>query len=74
VSPLRRRACVEGRFSPRSPEPPPAISSAALDVVRMAEGIREGKPVSPDFEVAVNRHELLDSIQKVSDTGFRQVL
>jgi len=40
----------------------------------MAEGIREGKPVSPDFEVAVNRHELLDSIQKVSDTGFRQVL
>ena len=41
---------------------------------RMAEGIREGKSVSPDFDVAVNRHQLLDAIQKASDTGSRQIL
>lgn len=42
--------------------------------MRMAEGIREGKSVSPDFDVAVNRHHLLDAIQKASDTGSRQIL
>jgi hypothetical protein len=30
--------------------------------MRMTEGIREGKPVSTDFDVAVKRHELLDAI------------
>jgi hypothetical protein len=38
----------------------------------MAEGIRGGKSVSPDFDVAVKRHQLLDVIQKASDTGIRQ--
>jgi predicted dehydrogenase len=42
--------------------------------MRMAEGIREGKSVSPDFDVAVKRHQLLDTIQKASDTGIRQTL
>ena len=42
--------------------------------MRMAEGIREGKSGSPDFDVAVNRHQLLDVIQKASDIGTRQVL
>jgi predicted dehydrogenase len=42
--------------------------------LRMAEGIREGKSVSPDFDLAVNRHKLLDVIQKASDTGNRQIL
>jgi predicted dehydrogenase len=42
--------------------------------MRMAEGIREGKSVSPDFDVAVKRHQLLDVIQKASDTGIRQIL
>jgi hypothetical protein len=41
--------------------------------MRMAEGIREGKSVSPDFDVAVQRHQLLDVIQKASDTGIRQM-
>jgi len=36
----------------------------------MAEGIREGKSVSPDFDAAVKRHHLLDAIQKASDTGI----
>jgi hypothetical protein len=29
--------------------------------LRMADGIREGKTVSPDFDVAVKRHQLLDA-------------
>jgi len=41
---------------------------------RMAEGIREGKSASPDFDLAVKRHQLLDAIQKASDTGIRQIL
>lgn len=42
--------------------------------VRMAEAIREGKPASPDFALAVKRHHLLDVIQKASDTGQRQTV
>jgi hypothetical protein len=42
--------------------------------MRMAEGIRERKSVSPDFDAAVKRHQLLDVIQKASDTGIRQLL
>ena len=41
---------------------------------RVAEGIREGKSASPDFDLAVKRHQLLDAIQKASDTGIRQIL
>ncbi len=42
--------------------------------VRMAEGIREGKPAGPDFDLAVKRHRLLDAVQRASDTGRRQVV
>jgi predicted dehydrogenase len=42
--------------------------------MRMAERIREGRPVSPDFDVAVKRHQLLDAIQKAPDTGIPQIL
>jgi hypothetical protein len=31
----------------------------------MAEGIREGKSVNPDFDVAVERHQLLDDSEGV---------
>jgi predicted dehydrogenase len=58
---------------------PPAVPAGlpfnvAQLYMRMAEGIREGKSVSPDFDVAVKRHQLLDVIQKASDTGIRQNL
>jgi len=58
---------------------PPAVpaglpSNVAQLYMRMAEGIREGKSISPDFEVAVKRHQLLDVIQKASDTGIREIL
>jgi predicted dehydrogenase len=58
---------------------PPAVPAGlpfnvAQLFVRMAEGIREGKSVSPDLDVAVKRHQLLDAIQKAADTGSRQIL
>jgi predicted dehydrogenase len=58
---------------------PPAVPAGlpfnvAQLFVRMAEAIREGKSVSPDFDVAFKRHQLLDAIQKASDTGSRQIL
>jgi len=42
--------------------------------VRLAEGIREGKPVSPGFDAAVIRHRLLDAIARASDTGMKQLM
>ena len=58
---------------------PPAVPTGlpfnvAQLYVRMPEGIREGNSASPDFDVAVKRHELLDVIQKASDTGICQIL
>jgi predicted dehydrogenase len=58
---------------------PPAVPAGlpfnvAQQYTRMAEAVREGKSVSPDFDVAIKRHQLLDAIQKASDTGIRQIL
>ncbi len=58
---------------------PPAVPAAlpfnvAQLYMRMAVGIREGKSVSPDFDVAIKRHQLLDVIQKASDIGIRHIL
>ena len=41
---------------------------------RLGESIRGGEPAVPDFAHAVRRHELLDAIQRASDTGERQRL
>jgi predicted dehydrogenase len=41
---------------------------------RMADGIRDGRAVSPGFDLALTRHRLLDAIQRASDSGIRQVL
>jgi predicted dehydrogenase len=49
-------------------------AGAARSISSGAEGIREGRSVSPDFDVAVKHHQLLDVIQKASDTGIRQIL
>ena len=42
--------------------------------VRLAEGIREGRPVNPGFDAAVTRHRLLDAIVRASETGVKQQL
>ena len=41
---------------------------------RLGEAIRGGAPAEPDFDHAVRRHELLEAIQRASDTGERQLL
>ena len=38
----------------------------------LAEGINDGRPVSPDFGAAADQHQLLETIQKASDTGTVQ--
>jgi predicted dehydrogenase len=40
--------------------------------VKLAEGIRGGKPASPSFDAAVTRHRLLDAIVRASETGQKQ--
>ena len=39
---------------------------------RLAERIRDGKPVSPGFAAAVTRHRLIDAIVRASETGQKQ--
>ena len=41
---------------------------------RLADAIRTGGQVEPDFDSAVARHRLLDAIQRASDTGQRQAV
>jgi Heme NO binding associated len=41
---------------------------------RLAEGIRNRKPVNPGFDAAVTRHRVLDAIVRASETGMKQVL
>ena len=41
---------------------------------RLGASIRGGEPAAPDFAHAVRRHELLDAIQRASDTGARQAV
>ena len=51
----------------------PALNVAQL-FRRLGEAIRGGAPADPDFDHAVRRHELIDAIQRASDTGERQLL
>jgi predicted dehydrogenase len=38
----------------------------------LAEGIRQGRRVTPNFTTAVDQHRLLETIQKASETGIAQ--
>jgi predicted dehydrogenase len=39
---------------------------------RMGEAITNGTGTEPDFDQAVKRHRLLDTIQRSSDQGVKQ--
>lgn len=39
---------------------------------RFADGVRTGQRVEPDFDTALQRHKMLDAIQRASDTGQAQ--
>jgi predicted dehydrogenase len=54
--------------------PPDSRYNVAQLYVRLAECIREGKPVSPGFDAAVTRHRLLDAIVRASDAGMKQLM
>jgi predicted dehydrogenase len=64
---------VPGRFSPipaAVPAGPPR--NVAVLYREFARAIADGQPAAPDFATAVRFHELLEKIQRASDTGIRQ--
>jgi len=40
---------------------------------KLAESVRDGKPVSRGFDAAVTRHRRLDAMARASDTGIKQI-
>jgi len=52
--------------------PPGSPYNVAQLYMKLAEGIREGRPVSPGFDGAVTRHRLLDAILRASEMGLKQ--
>jgi predicted dehydrogenase len=64
---------VPGRFSPVPATVPagPPRNVAAL-YREFARAISYGQPAVPDFATAVRYHQLLETIQRASDTGIRQ--
>jgi len=52
------------------PAGPPRNVAAAYR--EFARAITQGQPATPDFAAAVRYHQLLEAIQRASDTGVRQ--
>ena len=64
---------VPARFSPvpaAVPAGPPR--NVAVLYREFARAISSGQPAAPDFATAVRYHQLLEQIQRASDTGIRQ--
>ena len=61
------------RWVPQGIAPNSRYNVAQL-YARLAEGIRDGKPISPGFDAAVTRHRLLDAIVRASETGMKRVI
>ena len=62
---------VKYRWVPEGVAPDSRYNVAQL-YARLAEGIRDGKPISPGFDAAVTRHRLLDAIVRASKMGIKQ--
>lgn len=56
-----------GRVPPSVPPGPPFYTAQLL--VRLEDAIRTGQRASPDFADALATHQLLDLVQRASDTG-----
>jgi predicted dehydrogenase len=52
--------------------PPDSRYNVAQLYARLAESIRDAKPVTPGFDAAVTRHRLLDAMVRASETGMKQ--
>ena len=61
------------RWVPAETPAGPPLNVAQL-FRRLGERIRDGGSAGPDFDDAVTLHELLDAIQRASDSGQRQTL
>ena len=61
------------RWVPEGVAPDSRYNVAQL-YARLAEGIRDGKPISPGFDAAVTRHRLIDTIVRASETGMKQMV
>jgi predicted dehydrogenase len=61
------------RWVPEGVAPDSRYNVAQL-YARLAESIRDGKPISPGFDAAVTRHRLIDAIVSASETGMKQVI
>jgi predicted dehydrogenase len=59
------------RLTPATVPAGPA-GNVALVYRDLARAIAGGQPAAPDFVAAVRHHQLLDAIQRASDTGLRQ--
>jgi predicted dehydrogenase len=54
--------------------PPGPPRNVAILYQLLAQAIRAGSPVTPNFADAVEHHQLLDTIQRASDTGSTQTV
>jgi predicted dehydrogenase len=61
---------VPDRFFPAfAGSPPGPARNVAHMYLRLARSVRAAAPVEPDFQVALQRHRLIDLIQRSSDEG-----
>ena len=72
---VRHAVGLQGQVSPAINYTKDLIAEGYVGRVlypRLAESIRDGKPVSPGFDAAVTRHRLIDAIVRASETGMKQ--
>ena len=60
-----------GYLSAVRPGPEGLPSNVAALYTSLAEAIRTGTPVEPDFTTALTLHRLLDTVNEAADTGHR---
>lgn len=63
----------EHRWIPDAVPTGPPVNMGQM-FLRLASGIRDGAPIDPDFNRAVQLHELIAAMERASDTGQRQRL
>jgi predicted dehydrogenase len=54
--------------------PPGPPRNVAFAYTRLADAVAAGEPFDPDFDVAVQRHRLLEAIERASETGMKQTI
>ena len=54
--------------------PPGPPRNVAYGYTRMADALASGEAFDPDFDVAVQRHRLLEAIERASETGVAETL